>query len=182
MKFLQKILAPLIGSTNSFVKNSEHFVHLIKGINLHDQDILISFNIVSLFINVLVEEVLQVTKDKLCMDSTLLERSPLQVADVMQLLEVCMKTTYFQFHAKFYQQKHGTVMSSSLLAVVSNIFMEHFEELALNTTDFEPAMWLRYVDKIFVAWPQRLILLNLFHYLWNLFHIFISLPFYLIEN
>jgi hypothetical protein len=73
---------------------------------------------------------------------------------VIELLEVCMKTTYFQFEDKFYQQKDGMVMGSSLSLVFSNIFMEHFEKLALETAVFKPAIWLRYVDDTFVVWPH----------------------------
>jgi hypothetical protein len=45
-------------------------------------------------------------------------------------------------------------MGSSLSPVVSNIFMEHFEKLALETGDLKPAVWLRYVDDTFVVWPH----------------------------
>jgi hypothetical protein len=88
------------------------------------------------------------------MDPTVLDRSPLKIDDVMELLEVCMETTYFQFEDKFYQQKDGMAMGSSLSPVVSNIFMEHFEKLAIDTTDLKPAIWLRYVDDKLVVWPH----------------------------
>jgi hypothetical protein len=102
---LHKILVPLIGNTDSFVKNSEHLIQLLEDINLRNWDILVSFDVLSLFTNVPVAEILQVIKNKLCMDPTVSDPSPLQVDDVMELLEVCMKTTYFQLEDKFYQQK-----------------------------------------------------------------------------
>jgi hypothetical protein len=37
-------------------------------------------------------------------------------------------------------------MGNSLSPVVSNIFMEHFEEIALDTADHIPTKWVRYVD------------------------------------
>jgi hypothetical protein len=85
--------------------------------------------------------------------SYFLEHSPLKVDDAIELLEVCMKTTYFQFEDKFYQQKDGIAMSSSLFPVVSNIFKEQFEKLT-ETADLKPAVWLRYVDDTFVVWPH----------------------------
>jgi hypothetical protein len=45
-------------------------------------------------------------------------------------------------------------MGKSLSPVVSNIFMEHFEKTALDTADYIPAKWLRYVDDTFVLWPH----------------------------
>jgi hypothetical protein len=62
------------------------------------------------------------------------------------LLEICLTTTYFQFEDKLYQQKEGMAMGNSLSLEVNNIFMEHFEETALDTADYKPAKWLRYVD------------------------------------
>jgi hypothetical protein len=57
----------------------------------------------------------------------------------MELLDICVKTTYFQFEDKFCQQKEGIAMGNSLYLVVSNIFMEHFEDIALGTADYKPA-------------------------------------------
>jgi hypothetical protein len=77
----------------------------------------------------------------------------------MELLHICLKITYFQSENKFYQQTEGIAMRKSLFPVVSNIFTEHFEEMALDTADHEPAKWLRYVDDTFVVWshgPARL--------------------------
>lgn len=99
------------------------------------------------------EEVLQIVRNRLRTDSSFPERSPLQVEDVMELLDICLKTTYFQFEDTFYQQKEGMAMGNSLSPVVSNIFMEHFEEIAIDTAEYKPAKWLRYVDDTFVIWP-----------------------------
>jgi hypothetical protein len=54
--FLYKILSPLAGKSESFVMNSGHFVQLLKSVNLQSSDTLVSFDVVSLFINVPVDE------------------------------------------------------------------------------------------------------------------------------
>jgi hypothetical protein len=48
----------------------------------------------------------------------------------------------------------GTTMGSSLSPVVANIFMEHFETLALNNFHLKPKCWFRFVDDTFVVWPH----------------------------
>jgi hypothetical protein len=68
----------------------------------------------------------------------------------MEILEVCMRTTYFQVDDKFYEQKERVAMGGSVSPVVSNIFVETFEQLALTTTQQKTKMWLRYVDGTFV--------------------------------
>jgi hypothetical protein len=44
-------------------------------------------------------------------------------------------------------------MGNSLSLVVSNIFMEHFKEIALDIADNKPAKWFKYVNNTFVVWP-----------------------------
>jgi hypothetical protein len=126
----------------------------LEPVNLQSSDTLVSFDVVSLFTNVPVDEALQVIINKLHNDDTLVERSALQIEDVMELLEVCLRTTYFQVDDKFFQQKNGMAMGSSVSPIVSNICMEHFEKLALGSVEHKPSLWLRYVNDIFVIWPH----------------------------
>jgi hypothetical protein len=65
-----------------------------------------------------------------------------------------LRTTYFQGDDGFYQQKDGMAMGSSLSPVVSIIYMEHFEQLAVDSAQDKPSLWLRYMDDTFINWPQ----------------------------
>jgi hypothetical protein len=91
-----------------------------------------------------VEEVLQVITNRLSTDPSFPECSLLQVEDMMELLDICLTTTYFLFEDKFNQQKQTVAMGNS--PVVSNVLMEHFEEMALDTAGPKSAKWLRYVN------------------------------------
>jgi hypothetical protein len=148
--FIQTTLKPLAGNSEATVKNSDHFIQLLKPIELQDQDILVSFDVVSLFTNVPIEESLQIIKSKLDTYLEKIQHFNLKIEVIMELLEVCMRTTYFQVDDKFYEQKEGMAMGSPLSPVVSNIFMETFEQLALTTAQHKPKMWLRYVADTFV--------------------------------
>jgi hypothetical protein len=50
---------------------------------------------------------------------------------------------------KFFQQKDGMAVGSSLSAIINNIYMEHFERLALAS-----ALWPLYLDKNLASWPR----------------------------
>jgi hypothetical protein len=73
--FLQIILSPLAGRSDSFVKDFGHFIELLKSVNLRGLDILVSFDVISLFTNVPVYEALQVIRSRLDNDNNLAELS-----------------------------------------------------------------------------------------------------------
>jgi hypothetical protein len=55
---LHKIPGPLVGNIDSFVKNPQHFIKLIQDINRQNEDYLVNFDVVSLFTNTPVEDIL----------------------------------------------------------------------------------------------------------------------------
>ena len=69
----------------------------------------------------------------------------------MDLLNLCLASTYFQYNGKHYKQLYGTAMASPVSVVVAEIVMQHVEERALETCRQTIPFWLRYVDDIFTA-------------------------------
>ncbi|KAJ8909510.1 hypothetical protein NQ315_012834 [Exocentrus adspersus] len=123
-------------------------------INLNPTDLLVSFDVVSLFTNVPVDKTLSIVKNKLENDSSFKYRTKLNVTAFMELLTLCIKTTYFQLENDFYQQDFGMAMGSSLSPIMSNIFMEYFEETYVKNYTNKPKIWWRYVDDVFSVWPH----------------------------
>ena len=50
----------------------------------------------------------------------------------MDLLNLCLTSTYFQYNGKHYKQLHGTAMGFPV-SVVAEIVMQNIEEQALAT-------------------------------------------------
>ena len=76
---------------------------------------------------------------------------PLPTEDIMDLLNLCLASTYFQYNGKHYKQLNGTAMGSPVSVVVAEIVMQNIEESALSTCRQTIPLWLRYVDDTFTA-------------------------------
>ena len=90
---------------------------------------LVSFDVKSLFTSSL-QLALQCTETAI-LQST--EPLPLPTEDIMELLNLCLTLTYFQFNGKHYKQLHVTAMGSPVSVVVAEIVMQNIEESALST-------------------------------------------------
>jgi hypothetical protein len=64
----------------------------------------------------------------------------------MVLLDICLITAYLQFEDIFCQQKREYGNGKLATPVISNIFVEHFEGNALDSTDHKTIKFLRYVE------------------------------------
>ena len=118
-----------------------HFIQNIKSTKLEEADILVSFNVVSLYTKIPVKEAIKV----------ITRTTDSGTAD---LVEVCLKSTYFSFWGDIYEQTNGVATGSPLSPVVANIFMEYFEEMDINTSPLKPKEWRWYVDDTNFVWTH----------------------------
>ena len=68
---------------------------------------------------------------------TLKDRTTLSPDRVAELLEMCLRSTYFSYKGNFYEQRECAAMGPPVSAVVANLYMEFFEELALGGSTSE---------------------------------------------
>ena len=145
-KHLVHILSPLVGNTQHSVRNSSDFATFISSQTLEEDEVLVSFDVVSLFTKVPVQLATQVARQRLLSDTTLPGRTSLTTDDIVTLLEFCLNATFFAFRNCFYQQVHGTAMGSPVSVVVADLVMEDIESRALASYPSPPRFWKRYVD------------------------------------
>ncbi len=105
LNILLKILKPVVGKSEHHVVSSKEFVAKMEQVSLSENDILVSFDVVSLFTNVPVEQGI-IAKERVLLDSTLPQRTSLSPEDIYDLLKLCLTTTCFQWRQKYYMNKH----------------------------------------------------------------------------
>ena len=153
-KFLASLLKPVVGLSTHHVRNFQDFAQFIKSQRLSATEILVSFDVVSLFTHVPTDLAVQVSHEWLENDPSLSQRSSLSVDDICSLLSLCLEATYLVFEGIFYQQVHGTAMGSPVSVVVANLVMEDIERRALATFHTPPRFWRRYVDETCTTFPR----------------------------
>ena len=125
---IASLISPLAGKTDSYVRNSRHFVEVMRNLRVEEDEVLVSFDVSSLFTNVPVDKAVLVIRDMLQNDRTLSDRTTLSPNRVAELVEVCLRSTYYSHEGTFYEQREGAAMGSPVSAVVANLYMEFFEE------------------------------------------------------
>src|SRR5699024_3587640 len=101
-------------------------------LQLTDSELLVSFDVSSLFPSVPIPQTLEYLKE-------LLQENRLDdkiVKEYIQLTEICMKQNIFQFNDKFYQQREGTAMGNSLSPFIADLFMSRFERDLENELEY----------------------------------------------
>ena len=99
-KYITSLISPLAGYTSSHVKNSRHFTEMIGSVHVESIEILVSFDVSSLFTNVPADEAISVIHRRLGEDGTLGDRTFLSPEWIAELLKMCLKSTYFSYEWK----------------------------------------------------------------------------------
>ena len=62
---------------------------------------MVCFDVCSLFTNVPIDEAVRVIRDMLLTDDSLEDRTGLNVDDLTELLEICLRSTYFSYKGTY---------------------------------------------------------------------------------
>ena len=130
--------------------NIQDFLEHLKGIQLAPDEVMMSYDVKALFTSVPITSALDVIEKLLKEDPSLQSRTSMSIQHIMDLLEFCLRSTYFTFRGKFYEQVEGAAMCSPISPIVANLYMENFETRALQSSPNPSLLWKRFVDDTFV--------------------------------
>ena len=131
------------------------FVNEIRNLEIANGDILVSYDISSLFTNVPLHETIQLLTNRAFTNNWFNTTYDLNLTkrDLGDLLSVATKGQLFQFNGALYEQTDSMAMESPLGPLLANVFMSHIEE-NLEREDKLPAFYRRYVDNMLTIMPN----------------------------
>ena len=137
------------------VKDIFEFVNEVQNLEINRGNILVSYDVTSLFTNVPLDETIQILADKAFHDNWFNKTNELNLSrdQLLELLNAATKNQLFQFNGNLYEQTNGVAMGSPLGPLLANIFMYSTED-KLDQDGKLPSYYRRYVDDTFTIMPD----------------------------
>ena len=127
-KELSRILNAMVGKSPYHIQKSQDFIQQIQGIQLQPNQCMVLYDVKALFTSVPIQPAITIIKKLLEEDQSLQQRITMSVNNITCLLEFCLKSTYFTYQGKHFEQLEGAAMGSPISPIVANLYMENFEE------------------------------------------------------
>ena len=128
-QLLSKVLTPFTSLAPQKLKNSSDAKQFLENIVIPDDQLLVSFDVKSLFTSVPTDIAHQLVREVLMNNQDLLhQHTSLSIEEILELLTLCLNAAVFQWQDQIYQQVHGTPMGSPISVVLAELFMQKLEE------------------------------------------------------
>ena len=125
----------------SNIPNSFDFAQKLGIIQLDNNETFVSFDVVSLYTSVPIDISLDIIKNLIENDTSLNARTPLTSTEILEGLELCLRSTLFVFKNQLYKQVNGVAMGSPVSPIVANLFLADLESHALANFTNTPRIW-----------------------------------------
>ena len=127
-------MKPLVGKSPYQVQNTKDFIQQVQGIKLQKDQCIMSYDVKALFTPVPIQPAIDIIRRLLEEDGELQHRTNMSVSHITCLLEFCLRSTYFTFQGRFYEQQEGAAMGSPISPIVANLYMEDFVKKAISSS------------------------------------------------
>lgn len=151
-EYIEHFLNPLSTLHPSYVKDTYHFIEIVKGLKVPPNSFFFSLDVDSLYTNIDIKAGLETVK-KAFLKYPKVDRPD---EEVLELLEINLTRNDFVFNEEFYLQIRGTAMGKRFAPSYANIFMAYWEEEVLAKCPKKPLHYLRYLDDIWGIWVYSL--------------------------
>lgn len=149
--YVDSHLQDIVQNQPSFIKDTQHFLNVLRETNISGEVILATIDVNSLYTEIPHNEGLH------ALTHFLQERPDPRIPStdfLVKLAECVLNMNVFKFKDQMYIQKRGTAMGTRMAPSYANLFMAYLENSFLASKEKRPIMWKRFIDDIFMVWPH----------------------------
>jgi hypothetical protein len=157
------LLQPFVKSMDSFIQDSQHLLQLLNDIRLEDNMKIYSLDFDSLYPNMDLYDVVCKITDYM---RTRLNNDHIDIVAFKWILELVLFNNFLLFDKKYFKQINGLTMGIKCGPSVANIYLFILEKKFLCI--YNPFIYNRFLDDIFLCVKLNFNLENLFKYFPNL--------------
>jgi hypothetical protein len=133
-----------VANTNSYIKDSSHFIDICNSIDIQPGDRLVTFDVTALYTNIPHDEGVAAVEEFL---TPKIGKEKAEM--IAQLTKEVLKGNIFEFNKQLYIQTSGTAMGTKLAPAFANLYLHTLEMKHLPNAPTQPKLWKRYIDDIF---------------------------------
>ena len=129
-------------------KNSYQVARDLHNIQINDNYKTISLGIKDLYVNLPVQNILNITKFWLNANN----QNQAIIDDILHLLDIILGQNYFQYGSHFYQPNKGIAIGSPISSTLAEIYLQYYEKIHLkhHLEAKDIIYYKRYVDDLFI--------------------------------
>ena len=150
-EFLDHHLQPLAKQVNSYIKDTNHFLQKLNGLDSLPQDaILCTVDVVGLYPSIPHDEGLESIREALNSRGD----QSVSTETLLELTKLVLKNNFFEFNGEFCQQVRGTAIGTKCAPSYAILFLAALEQKLLDHHVEKPLLWWRYIDDVFLVWTH----------------------------
>ncbi|UYV66357.1 hypothetical protein LAZ67_4001441 [Cordylochernes scorpioides] len=130
-----------------WLKNQVPSTRKISGLN--DHEIMVSFDVKSLFTNINRTLALKELREYFEVKRQDCVNKGLEIDEMIEGFRLCLDNIYFRYGDKFYRQKDGTAMGCPTSMIIADIVMASVDKKAILIEGIK--IWGRYIDDVFAV-------------------------------
>jgi hypothetical protein len=147
-------LNPTVKGIKSFVKDTTHFLQLVKELgDIPDSSLFVTLDVAALYPSIHIDLGLKSARETFGASRPGQNVKPTNET-LMKFLEAVLRKNNFTFNGNHYLQISGTAIGMMVAPSFGNRFLNDFEKQFVYTYQKQPLVWWRYIDDVFVVWTN----------------------------
>ena len=154
-KHIANTLKDYVKDENNNATNSITFYNYIKNVFIEDDEIMVSFDVNSLDMNISIIDTLNIIKGYVYNNDLFTRKLAIPQGKFLDLVNLVSTTTWRTFNSQFYQQTDGVAMGGPAFSMTAETYLQCHEQTAPSTALNSTKDWEQFVDYFYSILKRR---------------------------